>query len=34
MGFMQPWDFMLIRSLEVRNQVKDLFERERQAAAC
>ena len=33
-GFMQPWDFMLIRSLEVRNQVKELFERERQAAAC
>ena len=33
-GFMQPWDFMLIRSLDVRNQVKELFERERQAAAC
>ena len=33
-GFMQPWDFTLIRSLEVRNQVKELFERERQAAAC
>jgi len=33
-GFMQPWDFILIRSLEVRKQVKELFERERQAAAC
>ena len=33
-GFMQPWDFILIRSLAVRGQIKELFERERQAAAC
>lgn len=33
-GFMQPWDFILIRDLAVRRQVKELFERERQAAAC
>ena len=33
-GFMQPWDFMLIRNLDVRGQIKELFERERQAAAC
>jgi len=33
-GFMQPWDFMLIRDLDVRNQVKELCEREQQAAAC
>ena len=34
MGFMQPWDLILIRSVEVRAQIKELFERERQAAAC
>jgi len=33
-GFMQPWDFILVRDLEVRRQVKELFERERQASAC
>ena len=33
-GFMQPWDFILISDLAVRMQVKELFERERQAAAC
>ena len=33
-GFMQPWDLIFIRSLAVRGQVKELFERERQAAAC
>ena len=33
-GFMQPWDFVLIRSVATRRAVKDLFERERQAAAC
>jgi 5,6-dimethylbenzimidazole synthase len=33
-GFMQPWDFILIRDLSVRQQVKELFQRERQAAAC
>ena len=33
-GFMQPWDFILVRNLDVRRQVKDLFERERSAAAC
>ena len=33
-GFMQPWDFILIRSLDIRGQIKELFERERQAAAC
>jgi 5,6-dimethylbenzimidazole synthase len=25
-GFMQPWSFILIRSLEVRRQIRDLFE--------
>ncbi len=33
-GFMQPWDFILIQDLGVRQQVTDLFHRERQAAAC
>ena len=33
-GFMQPWDLILIRDLDVRSQVKELFHRERQAAAC
>ena len=32
-GFMQPWDFILVSDLEKRQQVKDLFLRERQAAA-
>ncbi len=33
-GFMQPWNFIIIRSAGVKAQVKGLFERERQAAAC
>jgi 5,6-dimethylbenzimidazole synthase len=33
-GFMQPWDFILIRDLEVRQRIKELFHRERQASAC
>lgn len=33
-GFMQPWNFILIRSVGTRQRVKELFERERQAAAC
>ena len=32
-GFMQPWDFILISDMETRGQVKDLFDRERQAAS-
>ncbi len=33
-GFMQPWNFIVIRDVAVKAQVKALFERERQAAAC
>ncbi len=33
-GFMQPWNFILIRSVATRQRVKALFDRERQAAAC
>ncbi|MCL5946877.1 MAG: 5,6-dimethylbenzimidazole synthase [Chloroflexi bacterium] len=33
-GFMQPWSFLLIRDRETRLRVKELFDRERQAAAC
>lgn len=33
-GFMQPWDFILIKDLDVRRQVKELFHKERQAASC
>lgn len=33
-GFMQPWTFMVIRSAPTRARVKDLYRRERQAAAC
>lgn len=33
-GFMQPWRFLLVRDPQTRAQVKGLFERERQAAAC
>lgn len=33
-GFMQPWDFILVESATVKAQVKELFNRERQAAAC
>ncbi|CAI8023690.1 5,6-dimethylbenzimidazole synthase [Geodia barretti] len=32
-GFMQPWDFIIVGDTKVRGQVKDLFDRERQAAA-
>ena len=32
-GFMQPWDFVLVKDPDTRMQVKDLFDRERQAAA-
>ncbi len=32
-GFMQPWDFILLRDTEMRRKVKDLFDRERLAAA-
>ena len=33
-GFMQPWDFIMVRDVERRRRVKDLFDREREAAAC
>lgn len=32
-GFMQPWDFILIRDPETRRRIKELSDRERQAAA-
>ncbi|MDA1129432.1 MAG: 5,6-dimethylbenzimidazole synthase [Chloroflexi bacterium] len=32
-GFMQPWDFVMVRDMAVRQRVKDLFDRERQAAS-
>ena len=32
-GFMQPWDFIMVQDVEVREKVKDLFDRERQAAS-
>jgi 5,6-dimethylbenzimidazole synthase len=32
-GFMQPWDFVLITDTDRRGRVKALFEREREAAA-
>ncbi len=32
-GFMQPWDFIMIQDMDVRQRVKDLFDRERQAAS-
>ena len=32
-GFMQPWDFVLIRDLAVRQQVKALFDEANQSAA-
>src|SRR4051812_25788619 len=32
-GFMQPWDFIVIDSLEVRQAVRAIFERENQRAA-
>ncbi len=33
-GFMQPWDFILIQEAQTRQRIKDLSDRERQAAAC
>jgi 5,6-dimethylbenzimidazole synthase len=33
-GFMQPWTFTVIRSPETRSMVRELYLRERQAAAC
>ena len=33
-GFMQPWSFLVIRSLPTRERIKELYRRERQAAAC
>lgn len=33
-GFMQPWDFILIRDPETRRRVKELSDRERRSAAC
>lgn len=33
-GFMQPWNFLVIRSAATKARVKDLFRREREAAAC
>lgn len=33
-GFMQPWDFILVQDVGKRRQVKELFDRERAAAAC
>jgi 5,6-dimethylbenzimidazole synthase len=33
-GFMQPWNFIVVRDAAVKSQVKALFDRERQAAAC
>jgi 5,6-dimethylbenzimidazole synthase len=32
-GFMQPWNFLLIRSIEVRQRIKAAFERANAAAA-
>ena len=33
-GFMQPWDFLVVKGAETRTSVQALFERERRAAAC
>jgi 5,6-dimethylbenzimidazole synthase len=33
-GFMQPWNFIVVRNLAVKSQVKALFDREHAAAAC
>jgi len=33
-GFMQPWDFILIKDEGIRQQVRALFHQERQAASC
>ena len=32
-GFMQPWDFIMVQGVEIKQKVKDLFDRERQAAS-
>ena len=32
-GFMQPWDFIMVQDTGIREKVKDLFDRERQAAS-
>lgn len=32
-GFMQPWDFVLVRNPDTRRRIKDLSDRERRAAA-
>jgi 5,6-dimethylbenzimidazole synthase len=32
-GFMQPWDFIMVQDIAMRQKVKDLFDRERQAAS-
>ena len=33
-GFMQPWDFIMVQDVVIRQKVKSLFDRERQAASC
>ncbi len=33
-GFMQPWNFLVVRSAATKARIKDLYLRERQAAAC
>ncbi len=32
-GFMQPWDFIIVRDLDIRQQIKDAFEIAHQEAA-
>src|ERR1039458_8188741 len=32
-GFMQPWDFIVIRDQSIRNEVRDNFERANQQAS-
>jgi 5,6-dimethylbenzimidazole synthase len=32
-GFMQPWDFIMVQAVGIREKVKDLFDRERQASS-
>ena len=32
-GFMQPWNFLVIRSIEVRERIKAAFERSNSSAA-
>ena len=33
-GFMQPWDFVIIRTRETKRAVKELFDTTNEAAAC